>query len=216
MNQRTLRFSVTGHLLSAMAVACLLCGFGAAQIMPGGGRRTFARGGCVVAAALAEQMGHRASRGHCDGAAGPCVDSSSPVNARQRRDFRGRESAERGVLHSRAAGDRIRRGRQGGARVGRPWPRIRLAAARARPVRRLQGQRLDQRQCRQRVGADFEVHPRRQVSDVDRPTTGGGRRTEQQQHNHPGKPARGYVRRSENQRSLSRRWRRRRPARDRV
>ena len=78
------------------------------------------------------------------------------------------ESAAGRVLHPRAAGARVRAGRQVPTGVGRPGRRLRVVHHRARHLHRRQGQRVAQRQ-REGRQPDPEVHAHRQVPHADRP-----------------------------------------------
>ncbi len=66
--------------------------------------------------------------------------------ARSQGNLRDGESARGGMLHSGAAGARVRSGRQSDRKLGRPRPRLRVAGFESRHHGRLQRQRLDRRQ----------------------------------------------------------------------
>ena len=80
------------------------------------------------------------------GCAGQHLDHSSRRLARSQGILRQHESAGRGLLRARAAGSRIRQGRQPDRTLGRPRQGLRLAELEPRNHGRLQRQRVDRRE----------------------------------------------------------------------
>ena len=120
-----------------------------------------------------------------------------------------RHAAQSRLLHSSPAGTRIRPDRKADPLVGRSWDRIRLAANRARRVRRSERHGVARRQRRERC-ATPEVHARREVPAAVRQARRPRRQQRHQQHGTAGKP----HRRSDVERGL-RRGRLSKPARNR-
>jgi hypothetical protein len=131
------------------------------------------QGRSLLAQAAAQPLDHRRRRGRRRGQARSHLDRASPVHAPAKRNTIDLESG--------AAGPRIRRRRHAGVVVGRARPGLRVAAARARHLPRLQRQRVARRR-RGQGRAHPEVHARGQVPDADREAGSG---PGQQRHGRP-------------------------------
>ena len=118
--------------------------------------------------------------------AGSSLRRAAPGRAGEHRALRRRRrhAAQGLVLRSRAARARVRSRRRAGAIVGRARAGLRLAAVRARHLRRSQGQRLAGRQRRQGRHA-AEVHPGREVPAAVRQAR---REQGQRRHQQPARP----------------------------
>ena len=152
-----------------------------------------------MAEAAAESLAARIDHRRMGRRPGQRLDHPSRLrDAERQREGAGAQS--RRVLPRRAAGARVRPGRQPGPGLGRPGRRLRVAGIQSRHPRRLQGQRLDRRQRRQgRAGP--EVHQGRQVPDAGRPL----RQERRQQRSRELRPRRQDLGRPEDQRGLYRR-----------
>ena len=154
-----------------------------------------------VSQAVAGDVGHRSDwrprrrpprSPLCRAAAGRTADQRTILGRR-------RHAAQGGLLHSRTARPRVRSDRCARALMGRSGLRLRLAADRARRLRRSQGCRVAGGQRGQGCAA-AEVHERRKVPRSVRQARHERRQRRHEEHGHAGQP----HRRSGDQRGLRR------------